>query len=58
MMNAHESIVNKSSSNNGHLALKCFKIRLFRAFSLLRDVNMMLRIKRLYFSYSKQWLFS
>lgn len=42
------------NSNSGHLALKCLVYRLFRAFSFLCDVNMMLPEKCDYFSYPKR----
>ena len=34
-----------SSSNNGHLDWKACKIRVFQSFYILRDVNMMLKIR-------------
>jgi len=45
--------IEETSSNSGHLALKCLFYRCFRVFFLLCDVNMMLREKGDYFHYPK-----
>ena len=50
-MYVHKNYITKSSLNSLLLALKCLKIGLFGAFSLLRDVNMLLRMNSDYFSY-------
>lgn len=42
-MNVHRIAIKKSSLNNGLKAPKCLKIKVFGAFILFRDVNMMLK---------------
>lgn len=52
-MIAQENHRLRLSSSNGHLALKSSKIKGFRAFILLCEVNVMLKVMLGYFFYSK-----
>ena len=49
-LNVHRNANRKSSSNSGHLDWKSREIRVFQSFSLLCDVNMMLKMEPATFS--------